>query len=38
MTRIPALEASLPVKESSALHENQTIITKLTRDLVGRVA
>ena len=33
MTKISALEASLPVKEYCALRENQRIVTKLTRDL-----
>ena len=33
MTKIPAFEASQSVKESCALHENQRIITKLTRAL-----
>ena len=33
MTKVYALEDTQHVKESCALHENQIIITNLTRDL-----
>lgn len=37
MTKIPALEACQPVKESCALPENQRIIATLTRALTRPV-